>query len=1343
MHSKGLKKFLFSSIKRRELPEVLDAASKEVDFCMMVDEKFPSLEEQLKINASPSFSGMNDYDYPECVKQKLISVKRTPLPEELISQFTNMQCNCVMGIFPEISRAWLAIDSDIYFWVYEDGSDVAYFDGIKEVILAVNLINPKAGMFQEHIKYLLCVTTPLNIYLLGVSFTEKTGTFGPDDFGSIQLHPEPLFQVPSDNVYMTSITGTSNGRIFLAGRDSCLYELVYQAKSGWLFGQRCYKVNHSSSKLSYFVPVFLSFVFSQDDPIEQLAMDNTRGILYCRTMNGNIKAYYLGADLSEMRFMCGISSSNASKHAQYILRTVDYRNFEKIVHIAPVPKSDSRTIHLVAVTSTGVRLYFATSQDVYGTPSNLCLVHVRMPPGFAPSLSPEKPSNVHAAFYRQGTSILIGGVSEEVDRLWCLSQDLFPFNIPIRESESVISINGRTWCLSEIPDYTSLSSAPFHLFNENLQDPPSIITQHVLPARRFVLLSAQGSHILTTLRPLEKLRSLLLSGNIETDAVASFFQQYGADQACAVCITLVCQCAESEAYIGDFAIQAFFRYGSGAQKFNKVTNVLPGISNPMESYLVGSPVQGGSSQGSFLATPIPQSYHNQQPTPAQPNLTSTVLPPSKNLNAQENRKSGKYNGLVIYFSRLLRPIWNLSMVSEVLVDDKKIQLQSRLTSAELSWFTEQLYKLRKFMDTYSDVTASQSPTYIHRFSLVSEESSVPHDVFLEEKRALKTFHNLLLITLEALELWRVLADHQFHLVVEDAPIDIKEKLKHIPLKDLFSSTGSELSTCLINLLMEKYLHDNSAIENLSNRLREICPTIYSANDAMCTRANETVISASLVNNQKEKEKILQEALMIYSKVPDLVNLQWVTQQLKLNNFYAGIVQLCLTTALNCDPMGIALHFYKTGEPLDDIEGVEAFNMHQESYRCILETLEDLLNTGNSHPASPHLPTRPGPPVPPDGLSAEQARKFYNQMLMAGLSCGDELFHVALYTWLIKTNQTDRLLEIKSPFIEQYLISTAAEQHPNNKDTLDLLWKFYEKNNNFLAASKVLLKLAEREGPLLTIHDRLECLSRAVMSAKSIVNFYEGEFLYELEEKLEVARIQLQLFDQLSQKKVASKKVEDTILQLNSKLFDISALYEFAEESSLPVCKLAIIHCAGHADNKLVHKIWQEIVEQAFENTYTLSSLDKMEAISQQLVLVGKSYVKQEQYFPTYFLISMLERKSCEMIWQHQWVFMTALEMGIDPMALFNEYNKIFNAKENTWRALGKPLHILHVLSLLLIYFLENPPTISADRIAFSRSLFEATTSYLVELESMSLSDPEVKVLLPRFKGIQAKLKRAL
>lgn len=32
-----------------------------------------------------------------------------------------MQCNCMMGVFPEINRAWLIIDSDIFMWNYEDG----------------------------------------------------------------------------------------------------------------------------------------------------------------------------------------------------------------------------------------------------------------------------------------------------------------------------------------------------------------------------------------------------------------------------------------------------------------------------------------------------------------------------------------------------------------------------------------------------------------------------------------------------------------------------------------------------------------------------------------------------------------------------------------------------------------------------------------------------------------------------------------------------------------------------------------------------------------------------------------------------------------------------------------------------------------------------------------------------------------------------------------------------------------------------------------------------------------------------------------------------------------------
>ena len=44
----------------------------------------------------------------------------------------------------------------------------------------------------------------------------------------MHLLPEPLFTLQTDNVYMSGITGTVNGRIFLCGRDGCVYEMDYQ-----------------------------------------------------------------------------------------------------------------------------------------------------------------------------------------------------------------------------------------------------------------------------------------------------------------------------------------------------------------------------------------------------------------------------------------------------------------------------------------------------------------------------------------------------------------------------------------------------------------------------------------------------------------------------------------------------------------------------------------------------------------------------------------------------------------------------------------------------------------------------------------------------------------------------------------------------------------------------------------------------------------------------------------------------------------------------------------------------------------------------------------------------------
>lgn len=54
-------------------------------------------------------------------------------------------------------------------------SDVAYFDGLNETIISVGLVKPKAGIFQNYVKYLLILTTTVEITILGVTIPDEGG----------------------------------------------------------------------------------------------------------------------------------------------------------------------------------------------------------------------------------------------------------------------------------------------------------------------------------------------------------------------------------------------------------------------------------------------------------------------------------------------------------------------------------------------------------------------------------------------------------------------------------------------------------------------------------------------------------------------------------------------------------------------------------------------------------------------------------------------------------------------------------------------------------------------------------------------------------------------------------------------------------------------------------------------------------------------------------------------------------------------------------------------------------------------------------------------------------------
>jgi nuclear pore complex protein Nup155 len=70
--------------------------------------------------------------------------------------------------------------------------------------------------------------------------------------------------VASDNVHMLKIVGSPNGRVFMCGKDGCVYELHYQPEDGWIH-RKCRKLNRSHGRLQSMLP---SFIFgSGEDPI--------------------------------------------------------------------------------------------------------------------------------------------------------------------------------------------------------------------------------------------------------------------------------------------------------------------------------------------------------------------------------------------------------------------------------------------------------------------------------------------------------------------------------------------------------------------------------------------------------------------------------------------------------------------------------------------------------------------------------------------------------------------------------------------------------------------------------------------------------------------------------------------------------------------------------------------------------------------------------------------------------------------------------------------------------------------------------------------------------------------
>jgi nuclear pore complex protein Nup155 len=241
------------------------------------------------------------------------------------------------------------------------------WDGLDQIIVSVGLVRPKPNVFVASVRYLLVLTTPVEVVVLAVSFA------GDDVDGEMILQPTAL-SVPSDDVNLLQVVGTPAGRIFMCGNDGNLYELDYQSSGGW-FSKACRKRNLTQSVFSTYLP-FLSRLYNTD-PIQELRFDSSRNILYALTSSSCIHGYWLGSDGSGLVHFASRSSLQSDPSVQ--ARVYGTGAEIKIVSIFPVTSTESGRVHLIALASSGVRLYFTTTPSYSDKPYALQVLHVDYP----------------------------------------------------------------------------------------------------------------------------------------------------------------------------------------------------------------------------------------------------------------------------------------------------------------------------------------------------------------------------------------------------------------------------------------------------------------------------------------------------------------------------------------------------------------------------------------------------------------------------------------------------------------------------------------------------------------------------------------------------------------------------------------------------------------------------------------------------------------------------------------------------------------------------------------------------------------------------------------------------
>ncbi|KAJ2920291.1 hypothetical protein MD484_g125, partial [Candolleomyces efflorescens] len=1153
------------------------------------------------------------------------------IPDGLFQYYDSANVTSHMGLLPDIERVWISIDHKLFLWDYNDGQEIASFVDQPDVITNVALVKPKPGLFIDDIKRLLVISTPLSVLLIGVSLVPN-----PDENGQpatrLSLY-DTDFKVECD-VEMTSVVGAPDGRIFMCGAsDGNVYELHYQATESW-FAKRVQLINHSVGGMASLLPRFTST--TNEERSMSIVVDASRNLLYSLTAQNTINIYRPNGEkvLQHIQNLSNIYKLAQDKAPGSPALTP--QNFQIISLHVVEPRESKSGVQFFAITQNGLRLFFGPSSAYgynYGSGSTsgnrpLGLIHVRLPPttlihpdeqanryrtpvglygappvSAQPSTRPYIVSTLDNASYVNGLTVATQpGDTDGSDYVLCLAPDLtrlgslgqlnltqnqpqaqqYTSTYPsynnqtsassrpqLVEYATLLSIPGRSWAVAEIPhEPTSVPS--------NTPSPSAINelgTQFSEPSSQFIILTNVGLTFLNKRRAVDYLKAVLeeVHSDNNLQPLVDFRDSFGRDQTCAMLLALA----------------------SGNTFLDGVVGPSPGSITSI------SPETAAHAKQSFYD-------FGDRPIWAERAMYGTTAE-----NKGTAIYSGRRDGLALYFARLVRPIWKANITKLGKVSGK----HELGVPAKTLLFTQQnLFALKDFLD--------KNPHLFHSAPSETNSSRAPvadQEAWKAEHTSIVELQGLLARTIEALSFIMLLNDYRLGDLVAHCDADIKKLLETQTFEDLITSHhGITMSRALVNVVIDQQIGQQISVDTISEVLQHRCGSFCSTDDVMLYKAKENTRKAAETRNPTERQNSLSEALRLFTKgarILEFEKLREVIGDFQQLNFAKGAVCLPLACAQAQDPDNAGLEFWHLNPLVASDPRKNLVEERLKAYDLILDSLAVFEERSNAN----KIAAANGGSVSDD---PEAVRSHAYELAFAS---EDEMFHSTLYDWLIERNLADDLLEMRPPYLEAHL-----RRDPPTVQKYQLLWQFYVKNGQPLRAAEV-----ERLPHTIVRFDlhldsRVEYLTLAVANAKSHPISAGGRhetaiaFLTDLEEKLEVAQVQLEVYQTLLPHIDDAPEVGNRIRQLSERLFTMTELYQdYAVPFDLPNIKLLCLHVSEHRDEGLVRPIWNQIFDEILQSSPDV--VVQSDLIFKRVTSLGQRFYPSESAFPLRFVSQLLVR----------------------------------------------------------------------------------------------------------------------